>query len=250
MIKKILFLLAIVHLMYACNNNGKPSGADSTQAAADTTAPETAVSVTPAYIDTLEAGDKKFLVYFIDKATYEQYPAYEPSGDTSETNALSKVTNVKRNGPQLVFNLANGGQKIRTDNPEDDGEDYARYRYAGYYPELQRHGLFITYYEADGFELLNPDNGDTLYTWTAPVPSPDKKYFICPSMDIEAGFNPNGFQLFEINNKNIKLVGEAGIEKYGLSDMQWIDNKTLIAIYQTHDDIASDRHRYVKLVMQ
>lgn len=250
MIKKILFLIAFAHLIYACNNSGKPSGADSTQTMSDSAAPETAISVTPVYIDTLEAGDKKFLVSFIDKATYEQYPAYQPSGDTSETNALSRVTNVKRNGQQLIFSLANGNQKIRTDNSEDDAEDYVRYRYAGYYPELQRHGLFITYYEADGFELLSPDNGDTLYTWTAPVPSPDKKYFICPSMDIEAGFNPNGFQLFEINNKDIRLVGATDMNEYGLNDVRWVDNKTLIAVYQTHEDIMSDRHRYVKLVMQ
>lgn len=250
MIKKILFLVAFVHFMYACNNNGKPAGADSTQTTGDTTVPETAISVTPEYIDTVEAGDKKFLVYFIDKATYEQYPPYEPSGDTSESNALSKVTNVKRNGQQLVFSLANGQQKIRTNNSEDDAEDYAHYSYAGYYPALQRHGVFITYYEADGFELLNPENGDTLFTWTAPIPSPDKKYFICPSMDIEAGFNPNGFQLFEINNKDIRLIGDAGIEKYGLSEVRWVDNKTLVAVYQTHEDIASDRHRYVKLAMQ
>ena len=124
------------------------------------------------------------------------------------------------------------------------------YSYAGFFPALHRHGVFTNYYEADGFELLNPENGDTLYTWTAPIVSPDKKYFLCPSMDIEAGFNPNGFQLFEINNKDIRLVGAPELTEYGIDEVRWVDNNTLIAIYQTHEDIAHDRKRYVKLVMQ
>jgi len=241
--------MVFVHLIYSCNNTGKQSGTDSTQTASDSVKPEANSSVTAGYIDTIQAGNKKFLVSFIDKATYEQYPAYQLSGDTSETNALAKNTDVKRVGQQLEFHLANGEQKIRADNSEDD-DGYVRYSYAGYYPALHRHGIFATYYEADGFELLNPENGDTLYTWTAPIISPDKKYFLCPSMDIEAGFNPNGFQLFEVNNKNIRLVGAPELTKYGIDEVRWVDNNTLIAIYQTHEDIAHDRKRYVKLVMQ
>ncbi|MBC9930802.1 hypothetical protein [Chitinophaga qingshengii] len=249
MIKNILWLLLFVPLVYACNNSGKQTGTDSTQTTHDTTAPETPVTVTHDYIDTIQVGNKKFLVSFIDKATYDQYPAYQPSGDTSERNALAKNPGVKRVGEQLEFSLGNGAQKIRANNGEDD-DDFVRYSYAGYYPDLHRHGMFIGYYEADGFELLNPDNGDTLNTWTAPIISPDKKYFICPNMDIEAGFNPNGFQLFEIDNKNIRLVGQAELTKYGIDQVKWIDNKTFIAIYQTDEDIMHNRSRYVKLVMQ
>lgn len=69
-------------------------------------------------------------------------------------------------------------------------------------------------------------------------------------MDMEAGFNPNGFQLFEIVDKDIRLIGAADTEKYGLQDVRWVDDKTLIAIYQTHEDIMHGRNRYVKLVMQ
>ncbi|NML37039.1 hypothetical protein HHL17_07495 [Chitinophaga sp. G-6-1-13] len=249
MIKKILFLIVFVHFMYSCNSGKQSGSADSTQIVRDSTVPEAGISATPKYIDTIQAGNKKFLVFFIDKTTYEQFPAYQLSGDTSETNALAKNTDVKRIGQQLEFHLANGQQKIRVDNSEDD-DGYARYSYAGYYPALHRHGIFISYYEADGFELINPDNGDTLYTWTAPIVSPDKKYFICPNMDIEAGFNPNGFQLFEINNKDILLVGAPELTEYGIDEVRWVDNKTLIAVYQTHEDIAHDRKRYVKLVMQ
>lgn len=249
MIKKVLFLMVFVHFLYSCNSGKQTGNPDSTQITHDNITPEASISDKPEYIDTIQAGDKKFLVSFVDKATYEQYPAYQLSGDTSETNALSKTTDVKRVGQQLEFHLANGGQKIRTNNSEDD-DAYVLYRYAGYYPALHRHGIFTTYYEADGFELLNPDNGDTLYTWTAPIISPDKKYFLCPSMDIEAGFNPNGFQLFEINNKDIRLVGAPELTEYGIDEVRWVDNKTLVAVYQTHEDIANDHKRYVKLVMQ
>ncbi|WP_212002262.1 hypothetical protein [Chitinophaga sp. HK235] len=252
MIKRILLLGLAVNLLWACNSGKGTENAtnDSVYTSKDSTQSEHPISAHPDIIDTLKVGDKQFLVYFIDKATFEQYPEYDYSVDSSsESRALAKDSTVKRVGDDLIFRLANGQQKIRT-NIESDGEDFAHYQYAGYYPALHRHGLDITFYEAMGFELLNPDNGDTLRVWAPPVISPDKKYFLCPSMDLEAGFLENGFQLFEVKNKNIVPIGDIGLEQYGISKVQWIDNKTLIATYQTHEDIVNQRTRYVKMVMQ
>ncbi|WP_147243387.1 hypothetical protein [Chitinophaga flava] len=251
MIKRLLLLGLAVNLLWACNS-GKSTGNatnDSAYTSKDSTQSEHPTSAHLNIIDTLKVGDKQLLVYLIDKATFEQYPAYKYPVDSSETRTLAKDSTVKRVGTSLVFQLTNGQQKVRADN-EEEGGDYVHYFYAGYYPALHRHVLSLTFYEGTGFELLNPDNGDTLNVWGPPAISPDKKYFMCSNMDIAAGFDVNGFQLFEINNKNLRLVGDVSLEKYGIDKVQWIDNKTLIAIYQTQEDNANERTRYVKMVIQ
>lgn len=251
--KNMLFLLSIaVILLWGCTQSATKT--DETAVAADTAAATAKDPFAPdaapvgKAIDTVHAGNKTFIVYFIDKATFDQYP--QPIPDTSEKNALAKDTSVTRIGSDLYIRLANNKQLILSSNSVDDGDAYIRFKFTGDYPAIKRKGFEVTYYEADGFELVNPENGDTLLTWTAPVISPDKKYFICATQDLIEGYNPNGFQLFEVNNNDIKLTGEVHLRKWGMEKAQWIDNKTIISTYQTEQDRDNDIVRYVKLVMQ
>ncbi|RBL92675.1 hypothetical protein [Chitinophaga flava] len=252
MIKRLLLLGLAVNLLWACNSSKDTGNAtnDSAYTPNDSIQSEQPIDDAPDIIDTIAVGDKKFFVYFIDKAIFEQYPEYDHSIDPeSESKALAKDSTVKRVGDDLIFQFANGQQKIHT-NVNSEGDDFARYQYAGYYPALHRHGLDATFYATSYFELLNPDNGDTLRLWTPPVISPDKKYFLCPSLDLGYGFRENGFQLFEVKNKTIVPIGNIILEKYGINEVQWIDNKTLIATYQTREDFSKQRVSFIKMVMQ
>jgi hypothetical protein len=197
--------------------------------------------------DTVQMGNKTFFVYFIEKADFDKFPL--PTIDSSETDVLAKDSLVKREGSRLTIQLQNGKQRIMANN-NSEGEDYIGYTYAANYPAIKRKGFFISYYEGSAFELVNTINGDSMVTWSAPSVSPDKKFIITASMDLVAAFDPNGFQLFSVNNNDIKAVGEVSLEDWGPGMVQWINNKTILSEYITINEDGNTQIRYVKMVMQ
>ncbi|SEW29233.1 hypothetical protein [Chitinophaga arvensicola] len=241
MMNKLWFLLCACTIMVlSCKNKT----ADKTHTAANDSTPP-AINNTPD--DTVQLGNKTFLVYFIQKADFDKFPL--PVADSNETGVLAKDTSVKRDGSKLTIQLSNGKQRVMANN-NSDGEDYIGYTFAGNYPTIKRKGFFVTYYEGSAFELVNTVNGDSMMTWSAPSVSPDKKYVITASMDLVAAFDPNGFQLFSIEGNDIKAVGEASLDDWGPGLVQWINNKTLLSEYITIDEEGNTQIRYVKMVMQ
>lgn len=240
MMNKLWFLLLTAAvLMVGCKN--KQAG--NTTAANDSTPP--AIHNIPD--DTVQLGNKTFFVYFIEKADFDKYPF--PATDSVETDVLAKDTSVKRQGTKLAIQLTNGKQRIMANN-NSEGEDYIGYTFAANYPTIKRKGFFVTYYEGSAFELVNTVNGDSMMTWSAPYISPDKKYILTASMDLVAAFDPNGFQLFSVDNNEIKPVGEASLTDWGPGMVQWINNKTILSEYITIDEEGNTQIQYVKMVMQ
>ncbi|MGO4289964.1 hypothetical protein [Chitinophaga sp. RAB17] len=241
MMNKLWFLLcAATILVLGCKN--KQAG-NTTTAANDSTPP--AIHNIPD--DTLQMGSKTFFVYFIEKKDFDKYPL--PPVDSNETDVLAKDTLVKREGTRLTIQLQNGKQRVMANN-SSEGEDYIGYTYAANYPVIKRKGFFVTYYEGSAFELVNALNGDSMMTWSAPAISPDKKYLLTSSMDLVAAFDPNGFQLFSVNNNDIKPVGEVSLTDWGPGMVQWINNKTILSEYITIDEEGNTQIQYVKMVMQ
>ncbi|MBS0029405.1 hypothetical protein ACTJJ0_16085 [Chitinophaga sp. 22321] len=241
MMNKLWSLLcAATILALGCKNKQTGNTANSSN---DSTPP--AINSIPD--DTVQLGNKTFLVYFIEKADFDKYPL--PPVDSSEADVLAKDTLVKRSSNKLTIQLQNGKQRVMANN-SSEGEDYIGYTYAANYPAINRKGFFVTYYEGSGFELVNALNGDSMMTWSAPYLSPDKKYILTASMDLVAAFDPNGFQLFSVNNNEIKAVGEANLDDWGPGMVQWINNKTILSEYITINDDGNTQIRYIKMVMQ
>ncbi|WP_143304911.1 hypothetical protein [Chitinophaga vietnamensis] len=239
MFKNLLLICAIPCLLWSCGNR---AGKDKTTAAGDIPA----TSATP--IDTVTLGNKTFFVYNIDSVTFEKYP--QPAMlDSSEQDALKKDSTVKRNGEKLSFRLANGKELTLTNNTSDE-EGFTSYSYIANLPQIKRKGVYVTYNESNDFLLVNPDNGDTLHTWSAPILSPDKKYLLCASLDLVAAFVPNGFQLFSLDNGKITYVGEENLEDWGPSSVKWVNDKTILCEYITINEDGNTQANYVKLVMQ
>ncbi|MCW3463262.1 hypothetical protein [Chitinophaga nivalis] len=245
--KKVLSLLvAPALLLWGCHSQ-PDTNTNATTVQQDTLAAPVGKQEIP--MDTIQLGTKTFYVYAIDQATFEKYPPIPL--DSNENEALLKDTLVKRSGDKLIFKLENGKEQVLTNN-QSEGDDYVNYTYLTNYPQIKQKGVLLNYYEGMGYTLVNTQNGDTVYTWSPAVISPDKKYLVTASMDLVAAFDPNGFQLYEISpNYQVKLIGEKYLEKWGPVDVQWIDNKTLICKHVTIDDNTMEtRVKYVKLVMQ
>ncbi|RFS24526.1 hypothetical protein DVR12_04775 [Chitinophaga silvatica] len=239
MFNKLWLLLCATLIVFGCKNKSH----DQSSVANDSTPP--AIHSTPD--DTVSIGNKTFLVYFIEKADFDKYPY--PAMDTSEAAALAKDSTVKRDNGKLIIRLENGKERILTSNIHDE-ENFIDYSYIANYPSIKRKGFHLSYYEGSGFALVSTVNGDSMITWAAPAISPDKQYIITASMDLVAAFDPNGFELFSINNNDIKKIGEANLEKWGPGLVQWISNNTLISEYITVNDDGNTQVQYVKMVMQ
>jgi len=204
-------------------------------------------------LDTFEMGSKNFLVYAMDESPFDPEPAVE--SDSAEVKLLNHHDgngHVKRKGNTLTISTDNGKQVVLTDKSDidKDGESYAIYTYTGYLPDIKQYGIFCTYYESLDYLLVNQATGESIHTWGPPLISPDKKYFICASYDLEAGFTANGLQLYSYLNGKIIPVGEIELEKWGPGQIKWLDNHSLVAEYITLDSTMNKVIKPVKLVMQ
>jgi hypothetical protein len=201
--------------------------------------------------DTFQMGNKTFLVYDLDQSPFEGEPAVE--SDSAELTLLQHDVNghVKRLGDSLVITLDNGHQKVFTSNPHPTQDDsYTEYTYTGYLPDIKQYGIYGTYYESTDFLLVDQTTGVATHTWGAPIISPDQKYFLCPSYDLEAQFTANGFQLYSYLNGVITPVGEIELENWGPGQIQWVDNKTFITEHISLDSAMQKVIKPVKIVMQ
>ncbi|HWY35057.1 MAG TPA: hypothetical protein VNX68_10450, partial [Nitrosopumilaceae archaeon] len=81
--------------------------------------------------------------------------------------------------------------------------------------------------------------------------SPDKNYFISGNADLVAGFVFNGFDLYEIKNKKIHLIGRRELSNWGPEKIAWINNSSLLVQRIISDTTKPDKVRseYVKLIM-
>jgi hypothetical protein len=74
--------------------------------------------------------------------------------------------------------------------------------------------------------LINGDNCHKKLLWDEPVFSPDRKHFICSSVDMEAGYNPNGIQLWsKEGNRYVKIFEDQ--LTWAAANPRWINNTTI-----------------------
>lgn len=243
--KQYLSLLTAVVLWTACH----PSAASNSTPSAETTVAVPAPT-NERPIDSFRIGNKQFLVYSLAKSSFS--PATDIDYDSAEGPQLTReAAKVHRQGDSLLFTLKNGKTSVLANsrNPKND-EDYAVYYYAGYKEDLQQHLAFGSYYESSDYLLVNPANGKQTHLWGIPYLSPDKQFVLCPSFDLEAGFNNNGFELYSYENGNMQLLGETDLQHWGPGQIKWVDSHTLEAEYQTMDTAMNIHTKPVRIIMQ
>lgn len=193
----------------------------------------------------------------------EQYQIYQP-GDTSivlpdtdltgvpkdrEPANLKAAGNVKRVDDALIFTLRNGSEKILKSNLEDE-ENTAEYIFMQSLDPIGYWEVLAFYYESFGYILINQTTGKEVYLWNKPVLSPDNKYLLIGSLDIEAGFIPNGFQLWSIENDSLKLQWEKEIENWGAEKLIWTNDNHIWGEQTYRDQVSGElKTRLIKLRM-
>jgi hypothetical protein len=141
---------------------------------------------------------------------------------------------VSRGGTSLTIRLKNGSTRRFSDScltpPEHrQGRCFKYspfYAYVGYVPSLSRHLVHVNLCESAEYLLISSDNGKgaTLRGW--PILSPDGKSVVATSVDLVAGFSPNGLEVWTL--KGDALVKELRQElSWGAKDPRWLQSDVI-----------------------
>lgn len=176
--------------------------------------------------------------YFFDSVTIKEFNRFPPrehsvldEKDSSYWTRIRQYSNqlvirdsmeVKIKGEEIVFNLKNG-ETVKLENKEDTVEfdNSQNYLYLGMNKEIDCWLIYALYYEGWGFLMIDRRTGKTNHVYGMPLFSPSKKYFICYSIDIFAGYGPNGIQIWRNDENSPKMLFEKEFDDWGPEEVRW-----------------------------
>lgn len=168
----------------------------------------------------------RYLIQFqdIDKEIFNHYKA--------NANNTPLLKDLPKNIIQKdsCFYIKNGNFKdTLCDNLNDDfSDEYIDYHFLGHWDSL-KYAIFESgIYEELIYFIYNMENGNKTFLWNIPVLSPDKKFVLTSSFDLVAGFQPNGIQMFEINNKTFEKQFEIEFDSWGPDSCYWVNENEVI----------------------
>ncbi|RPI05219.1 MAG: hypothetical protein EHM64_07265 [Ignavibacteriae bacterium] len=122
--------------------------------------------------------------------------------------------------------LKSGTIKMLVDNKEEGG-NYISYSYKNKLPGLPFFVFAVQYYEGSQVLLINGANGNEYFINNEPRLSPDNKFLVTASLDLEAHYNPNELNVWQIESDTLKLVFSIKPSDWGPSDPMWVSNRSL-----------------------
>ncbi len=133
----------------------------------------------------------------------------------------------RRAGDTLhIRGAGRGSLALASDTRE--GGDFVRYRYRGLLPGIAQHLVQMDFYEGGGWLLVDTVTTEQTRVLGPPVVAPDRSRFVATSVDLEAGYDPNGLQVWSLARGFPRLEwGLDGGDAWGASDAAWIDARTV-----------------------
>lgn len=210
--------------------------------------------------DTIASFEQHSRFLDLDVGQYQVYESGDPSITLPETdfmgapkdrepNNLQQVSGVTRQGDDLVFVLKNGQQKILKSNLTDE-ENTVDYTFMRSLDTIGYWEVLAFYYESFDYVLINQIDGTETHVWNKSVLSPDHKYILCSSQDLEAGFVPNGFQLWSVENGQLLLRWEKELTEWGAEKLIWTADNYVWAEQTYRDSVSGElKERLIKMRM-
>lgn len=142
-----------------------------------------------------------------------------------EKYQLKKFRNqVKRDSAGLHLKMNDGTWSLLKLDPK---KDEAGYSFEYYFKELGFYSIRLQWSEGNAYKLVNQKTGEVTNIYGRPYFSPNGKLLISISADIDAGYSPNGFQLFSNQKGEIKLLGHFNPVDWGPESVRWENNQRL-----------------------
>lgn len=149
----------------------------------------------------------------------------------------------------LTFTLKNGQTKSLKNNISDS-DDHVVYRFIRAWDAQGLWQIQVTYYEALSVMLLSQQDGTETYVWGDPAFSPDGRYFICGSVDLEAGYSPNGFQIWANNEGTLVKQWEQELNDWGAERLVWTRDNKIIGEQTYRDEQTGEiRERIISIAL-
>lgn len=118
----------------------------------------------------------------------------------------------------LCINLAKSTLTLQDQSP--DTEHAVLYHYIAFVPELKLHVIHAQHWEGSQFLAIHHESGRSADIIGYPVASPDQRRFAAVSMDLFAGFSPNGIELWRVEDG--RLHREAHFDTdWGPTNEKW-----------------------------
>lgn len=125
----------------------------------------------------------------------------------------------------LCIKLANKTIELSDKAPNTDRE--INYSYVAFLPALKVHVLHTQFYEGIGFMVIHDESGQTANIMGYPIPAPDGTRFAARSMDLIAGYSPNGVEVWRIDGGRFQK--EATFEtEWGPASISWRSNEKMV----------------------
>lgn len=163
------------------------------------------------------------------KSAFDKLPASPllPHPDTTDSPALAAQQRVRRSRFRLLFTLNNEQQAVVQDDTSATDEA-TTHCYWGELPEAHQWVVFVGQWEGSHVLLVDQRTGQQTPVWGQPVVSPNKKYLLAYSLDMEAGYNPNGLQLFRVTATGLTRVWALPIAQWGPLEVRWLSNQSVL----------------------
>ncbi len=117
----------------------------------------------------------------------------------------------EKSGSVLTVRLGSGGHVAFRDKVSPSpvgGEDVVeRYDYEAYLPQIAQHLVRVSYYEGEGFRIVDDRTGATAGVLGPPVVSPKGRWFACA--DSDAAYGDLGIEVWSTGSKPPKRVFHA-----------------------------------------
>ncbi|MEW5927965.1 MAG: hypothetical protein AB1941_10790, partial [Gemmatimonadota bacterium] len=187
---------------------------------------------------------------------YARCSAVEPAGAAAcaarvERELLAASAGGARRAGDTLYFRGQGGGALALGNDATEGQRFVRYRYRALLPEIAQHLVQVDFYEGGGWLLVDAVGTHQTHLIGPPVVAPGRGRFVATSVDLEAGYDPNGIQVWSMARGFPRLEwGLDGGDAWGASDAVWIDDRTVeftrhVATTGNPDEIQKIRTRLV-----
>ncbi|WP_133274124.1 hypothetical protein [Hymenobacter radiodurans] len=169
--------------------------------------------------------------------------------DTTEQKYIQLAGGrAQRRADQLLLTLKNGRTLTLTNNITDpDEEKHVIYRFRGPLDKSDFWVLDVTRWESGFVLLINQHTGRRTQLWGRPVLAPDGTHLVAFNSDMEAGYSPNGLEVWSLESGIPMLRWNRVVNTWGPEEVRWLNDKTLI-IRQYYPD-STPQIKYARLLL-
>ena len=128
--------------------------------------------------------------------------------------------------------MKNGNWKLIELNPDYEEADNT---FEHYFKDFGFYSVRTQWGEGNGYKLVSDLNGQTTKIFGRPYFSANGEYIISVSVDLEARYSDNGFQLFKNDNGHLEFLGQFEPSEWGPITAKCTSKNRLILKNETFD---------------